>query len=105
MFRLSSTMCHFVAFGSTSDQALKMSESILLGARGSRGRLNHLAADDIEIDEPRQGAMPDVLELTAEHMTCLHRQIRMLALQRLHARQLIQTDGAFSLPGALLRTG
>ncbi len=36
----------------TGDQALKMREGILLGARWSRGGFNHLSRDHIEIDEP-----------------------------------------------------
>jgi hypothetical protein len=61
--------------------------------------------DDIEIDEPGQGAMPDVLEFPPQHMTGLHREVGMLALNGLHSSQLIQTDGAFALPGSLWSTG
>jgi hypothetical protein len=41
-----------------------MREGILLGARWSPGGFNHLTSDDIEIDEPGQGAMSDGLEFT-----------------------------------------
>jgi hypothetical protein len=78
-----------------------MREGILLGARWSRGRLKHLPRDHIEIDEPGQDAMPDVLKFTPQHMSWLHRQVGMLALSGLHPSQLIQTDGAFTLPGSL----
>src|SRR5437870_1123652 len=33
------------------------------------------------------------------HMACLHGQVRMFALQRLHPSQLIRADGAFSSLG------
>ena len=66
MFRLSSTMCHFVAVGSTSDRVLQMGEGILFRAGGSPRRVDDLTRDDIEIDEPGQGAMSDVLEFTRE---------------------------------------
>ena len=105
MFRLSSTMCHLIAFASTSDQAFKMRESILFGARGSRGRFNHLSGDHIEIDEPGQGAMPNVLEFPPQHMTGLHRQVRMFALDGLHPGLLIHADGAFAVLGSLFRLG
>jgi len=45
--------------------------------------------------------MPDVLEFASQHMTGLHRQIGMFALNGLHASQLIQADGALSAPGVL----
>ena len=41
--------------------------------------------------------MPDVLKLPPQHMSCLHGQIRMFALQRLDACQFIDTDRALSL--------
>ena len=45
--------------------------------------------------------MPGILELTAQDMACLHGQVRMFALQRLHPGQLIGADGAFSSLGPL----
>ena len=49
--------------------------------------------------------MPDVLEFTPQHMTRLHMEVGMFTLNRLHPSQLIQTDGAFALPGSLWSTG
>src|SRR5260370_18459683 len=43
--------------------------------------------------------MADILELAPQHMTRLHRQVRMFALQGLYASQLIHADGALSLLG------
>ena len=43
--------------------------------------------------------MPDIFELTAQDMACLHGQVRMFALQRLHPGQLIRADSAFSSLG------
>ena len=85
----------------TGNQLLKMRQSILFGARGSPGRFDDVPADDIQIEEPGQRAMPDVLEFAPQHMTGLHRQVGMLALDGLHAGQFVQTDGAFALLGTL----
>ena len=60
---------------------------------------------DIKIDEPGQRAMPDVLEFASQHMTGLHGQVRMLALDGLHARQFVQADAAFATLGSLFRLG
>jgi len=54
------------------DQALKVGQGILLGARRPPGRFDDLSSHDIEMDEPGQGAMPDILELASEHMVWLH---------------------------------
>ena len=44
-----------------SNQALKVGEGILLGARRSPGWFDDLSGHDIEIDEPGQRAMADKL--------------------------------------------
>jgi len=44
--------------------------------------------------------VPDIFKLPTEDMTGLHRQIRMFALQRLHAGQLIYADRPFSQGGS-----
>ena len=44
--------------------------------------------------------MPDILKLAPQDMARLHRQVRMLALDRLHPRQFIQADRAFPVPGS-----
>jgi hypothetical protein len=62
-------------------QQLNMCESVLLGTPGPPGWLDGMAGHHIEIDEPRQNAMSSVLELAAEYMAGLHRQIEMLAPQ------------------------
>ena len=89
----------------TGDQVLKMRESILFGARGSPGRFDDVSGDDIEIDEPGQGAMPDVLEFPPQHMTGLHRQVGMLAFDGLHAGQFVHADAALAVLGSLFRLG
>ena len=91
--------------GIAGNQALEMSQGILLGAGRSPGRFDDLPGDDIKIDEPGQRAMPDVLEFASQHMTRLHGQVRMLALDGLHAAQFIQTDAAFALLSPLRRLG
>ena len=45
--------------------------------------------------------MPDILKLTPQDVAWLHGQVGMLALQGLHASQLIHTDRALSLLGPL----
>ena len=72
-----------------SNQALEVGEGILLGTRRPPGWFDDLSAHHIEIDEPGQGAMPDVLEFASEHMTWLHGQVGILALERLDASQFI----------------
>ena len=105
MFRLSRRICHLVACGSTSDQAPKMGQGILLSAGGSPRWLDDVSAKDIKIDEPRQGAMPDVLKFPPQHMIGLHGQVGMLALDRLHASQFVHADRAFAILGPLRRLG
>ena len=48
--------------------------------------------------------MPDVLEFSPQHMSWLHRQVGMFALDGLHPAQLIQTDGPLAVPGSLWST-
>src|SRR5258708_9965861 len=81
------------------NQALEVGEGILLGARWATGWLDDVPGHHIEIDKPGQRAMPDVLELTSQHMTWLHGQVRRLAFQGLHPGQLIHTDRALSALG------
>lgn len=47
--------------------------------------------------------MPDILEFASQHMTGHHGQVGMLALDGLHARQLIHADGAFAVLSPRLR--
>lgn len=78
---------HDVLFGRgriTGDQALKVRKPILLGACGPPRRFKHLPRNHIEVDEPGQRAMSDVLEFSSEDMSRLHGQIRVFALKRLH---------------------
>ena len=67
-------------FGIAGDQALEMGQGILLSAGRSPGRFDDVPGDHIEIDEPGQRAMPDILEFAPQHMARLHRQVRMFAL-------------------------
>ena len=89
----------------TGEQALKMRQGILLGAGRPPRWLDDVSRDDIEVDEPGQGAMPDVLEFPPQHMARLHGQVGMLALEGLHPSQLIHTDGPFALLSPLRRLG
>src|SRR5260370_8846852 len=82
-----------------------MGQGILLGACRSPRGFDDLASHDIEIDEPGQGPMPDVLEFASQHMTGLHRQIGIFALGGLHTSQLIHADGALSAPAVLSSLG
>jgi hypothetical protein len=89
--------------GIAGNQALEMRQGILLSAGWSPRWLDDVPGDDIEIHEPGQRAMPDVLELASQHMTGLHRQIRMLALNGLHAGQFVHADAALTVLGSLFR--
>ena len=87
--------------GIAGNQTLEMRQGILLGAGWSPRWLDDVPGHDIKIDEPGQCAMPNVLEFASQHMTGLHGQVGMLALDGLHAGQLIHADAAFSLLGSL----
>ena len=87
------------------DQALQVSKCIPVVAGRSPGGFGDVAANDIEIDKPRQGAVSDILKLTPESMTWQHWQIGMFALQGLHARQFIHTDRSFALFGSFNCSG
>jgi len=87
--------------GVAGNQALEMRQGILLGAGWSPRWLDDVPGHDIKIDEPGQRAMPDVLEFASQYMTRLHGQIRMLALDGLHAGQLVHADAAFAALGSL----
>jgi len=91
--------------GIAGNQTLEMRQGILLGAGRSPRWLDDVPRDDIKIDEPGQRAMPDILEFASQHMTGLHRQVGMLALDGLHTGQFIQTDTAFALLCPLRRLG
>jgi hypothetical protein len=87
--------------GIAGEQMLEMGQGILLRARWAPGWLNDVSGHDVEIDEPGQGAMPDVFEFASQHMARLHRQVGMFALQGLHPGQLIHADGALAVFGSL----
>ena len=81
--------------GRASNQTLEMRQGILLGAGWSPRWLDDVSGHDIKIDEPGQRAMPDVLEFASQHMTGLHGQVGMLALERLDTGQFIGADAAY----------
>ncbi len=53
------------SLGITGNQALDMGERILLRARWSPRWFDDLAGHHIQIDEPGQGAMSDILKLAS----------------------------------------
>lgn len=71
------------------DEVLEVSKCILLIAGWSRRGFDDLTADHIEIDEPGQRPVPNVLEFSPQHMVCLHWQVRVLALQCLYPGQFM----------------
>ena len=97
---LSSTRCHARCMRITCDQALNVSKRILFGACRSRGGLDHLSNDDIEIDKPRQRAVPNILppHARATCPACMG-ESGCLRGSRPHASQFIHADRAFSLVG------
>src|SRR6266566_8176629 len=74
-----------------------MGQEIGLCARGASGRGQQLARDDIAAQEKAARAMTDILELAPLHFTGSQRQSWMLALQRLHASQLVSAHAHFAL--------
>src|SRR5713101_9784480 len=91
--------------GIAGNQALEMRQGILLGAGWSPRWLDDAPGHDIKIDEPGQRAMPDVLEFASQHMTGLHRQVGMLALDGLDAGQFVHADAAFAALSSLWSLG
>ena len=49
--------------------------------------------------------MSDVLEFASQHMSGLHRQVGMLALDGLHAGQFVHANAALAVLGSLFRLG
>jgi hypothetical protein len=74
--------------GIAGDQVLEMGQGILLSARRPPGRFDDISCDHVEIDEPGQNAMSNILELAPQHMTRLHRQVRICARLRLALRSI-----------------
>ncbi len=66
--------------GIAGHQMLNVGERILFGARRSRGGDHDLSIDHIEIDEPAERAMANVLKLAPQDMVWLHGQVGMFAL-------------------------
>src|SRR5450432_1232532 len=81
----------------SGDQPLQMSHAIFFTARWPPRWFDDPASGHIEIDEPGESSMPDILKLPPQNMAWEHRQIGMFALQRLHPSHLIHTHRAFSL--------
>ncbi len=78
--------------GITGDQPLKVLDRIRFGPRWPPGWRQDLARDDIEIDEPGEGAIAHILKLAPPPVPGLHRQVGMCAFERLHAGEFIATD-------------
>ena len=78
--------CHCTMWGSDINGALDMSEKILLVAGGASRDLSDRARGDIEVDDERERAVPDVLEFPTQHPTGLHGQVGVFGFQGLHAR-------------------
>src|SRR5258708_13266121 len=89
-----------IAFNQTSE----VCQAVFLRAGWAPRGFDHLPGHHIEVDKPGQRPMPDVLKLASEHMTRLHRQVRLFALQRLYSCHLIHAYRALTLLGPLRRT-
>lgn len=61
------------------DRLCDVLDEILLGAGGTPGGSDDLAAGDIEVDDEAERAMPAVFELAPFDLARLHGQGRMLA--------------------------
>lgn len=89
--------CSWIA----ANEALQMSEAVFLIARWPKRRFDHLPCDDIEIEKPRERAVPNIFEFTPEHTARRHRQVGVEPLQCLDSCQFVHTDCPFSSPGSL----
>ena len=76
---------------------LEMGQEIFFGARGTTKGSHQLSCHDIATQDKATRSMTFILEFASLHMTWCQREVGMLAFERLYARQLIGTDGAFTL--------
>ncbi len=74
-----------------------MFEKILLVACLAGSTRNQFTMCNIEIEDKRQRAMPDILEFAPLDFTWAHRQARMFAFQSLYTGHFIQAFSALSL--------
>jgi hypothetical protein len=78
------------------NSAPDMSEEIVLLTRRTSRDLPDLSIGDMEVDDQRQRAMPDILEFPAQDPPWLHGQVRGLGFQGLYARHFIRAHHSFS---------
>lgn len=80
-----------------SDGACDVGKKIGLVARAATRTDVHLTDRYIEVDDQRERAVANVLELLSFHVPRLHRQARMLVFEGLHACHLITTEHSLPL--------
>lgn len=85
------------------DSAFDMVEKVHFVSRATVGRSANLSPGDIKVDDERLRAVPDVLELLVFYCARSHWQRGMLALQGLHAAQLIRTHHLLTFLNQLWR--
>src|ERR1700726_4867734 len=83
--------------GISGDDGLHMGQEIFFGARGTTKGSHQLSGHDIATQDKGARAMTFILEFASLHMTWCQREAGVLAFERLHASQLVGTDGTFSL--------
>src|SRR5713226_2133135 len=105
MFRLSRITCHFVAVGELPIKrwrCARASSSVRVGPQDGS------MTCPVTISKlMNQDSVPCRMysRLASQHMTGLHRQIRMLALDGLHPGQFVHADAALTVLGSLFRLG
>src|SRR5450755_970652 len=83
--------------GISGDDGLDMGQEIFFGARGTTKGGDKLSRHDIATQDKATRTMTFILEFASLHMTWCQRESGMLAFERLHASQLVGTDGTFTL--------
>ena len=83
--------------------ALNMLDEVFFGACGAARNRGDSTGDDIEVDDQRQGAMPDVFELAPFDFARRHGQPRVFPLQGLNAGHFVRAHHRFALLRQLRR--
>src|SRR6266545_4280689 len=81
------------------DTAANVLQKILFGAGRIGGTGSQLTRGDIEIEHKSERTVSNIFKFASSYFAGQHRQIRVLALQRLNARHFIGTFNALALFG------
>src|SRR3990172_355851 len=83
--------------GRARHRPLNVPDKIVFGAGGATRNSRHLAGSDFEVDDERQGAMPNVFKLPAFNLAWSEWQARMFAFQSLNPGHFVGAHHPFAL--------